>query len=145
MYELTKKKNLATKIILGLLALFIINTALKFIFKQPEATINDDLMKIASEINKHTPITVDSMTRLDNVTALTGNKLQYTYTITKASKENIDTTIVLASTKENMINMIKSNPKTKYFRENKIDIIVNYLDKNGFYVCMLAISHNDYK
>src|SRR5437762_2437840 len=144
MYKIVKKQSLIVKIISALIILYFITTALKLIFRQPEMTINDDLMRAASEINKHTPIIVDSMTRLDNVLALTGNKLQYTYTITKAEKDNLDTTILLANTKQNMINMIKTNPKSAYFRDNKVDILVNYLDKNEAYVCKLNISHNDY-
>lgn len=144
MYEIVNKKSPAVKVISSIIILFIVITALKFFFKEPEVSINDELVKVANEINKHTPITVDSMSRLDNVLALPGNKFQYTYTITKANKDNIDTTMLLANTKQNMINIIKTNPNATYFHDHKVDIFVNYLDKNGVYVCKLLISHNDY-
>ena len=57
MYEIVKKQSLIVKIVSTLIILYLITTALKFIFRQPETSINDDLMKVASEINKHTPIT----------------------------------------------------------------------------------------
>ena len=144
MYEIVKKQNIVVKIISALIVLYLINTAIKFIFKQPEINLNDELMKVSSEINKHTPFTVDSMTRLDNVIPLSGNKLQFTYTLTTLERENIDTTILLANAKGNMKEIIKSNPKFAYFRDNKIDIFVNYLDKDGKYVCKALISYNDY-
>ena len=144
MYEIVKKQNIVVKIISALIVLYLINIAIKFIFKQPEINLNDELMKVSSEINKHTPFTVDSMTRLDNVIPLSGNKLQFTYTLTTLERENIDTTILLANAKGNMKEIIKSNPKFAYFRDNKIDIFVNYLDKDGKYVCKALISYNDY-
>lgn len=101
-------------------------------------------MIISNEINKRTPLIVDSMTRLDNVQALTGNKLQYNYTITDADKDQIDTSILKSNTKPNMTNLIKTNPKANYFRENKVDILVNYVDQKGVFVCNLVVPSTDY-
>lgn len=144
MFELIKKQNIVVKIIATLIVLYALTSAIKFIFKQPEMSINDELMKVSSEINKRTPFVVDSMTTLDNVIALPGDKLQYTYTITKLSKDNIDTTILIANAKKNLKETFKSNPQTAYFKENKIDIVINYMYKDGKYVCRALISHNDY-
>ena len=144
MYEIAKRKNLAARIVLALILLFILNFVIKNIFNT-EASINDKLVKVANEINKHTPIIVDSMTRCDNVIALTGNKLQYNYTITNLEKKEIDTTILLSSVKEHMLNIIKTNPKVAFFRDNNVDFIASYSDKKGNYVCSALFSHNDYK
>lgn len=144
MFELIKKQNIFVKIIVTVVVFYAVGAAIKFIFRQPEMSLNDELMKVSSEINKRTPLVVDSMTTLDNVIALPGDKLQYTYTITTLSKDNIDTVILIANAKKNMQETFKSNPQAAYFKENKIDIIINYLDKDGKYVCRALISHNDY-
>ena len=107
MYEIAKRKTLTTRIVLALILLFILNFVIKNIFN-PEGNINDKLVKVANEINKHTPIIVDSVTTCDNVTALPGNKLQYNYTLTNLDKKDVDTTILLSSVKEHMFNIIKT-------------------------------------
>lgn len=144
MIELIKKQHIVVKIIGTLIVLYIINSAIKLIFKQPELSLSEELTKVSGEINKRTPLVVDSMTTLNYVTALPGDKLQYTYTITTLSKDNIDTTILIANAKKNMQETLRANPQAAYFRENKIDILINYLDKDGKYVCKALISHNDY-
>lgn len=50
----------------------------------------------------------------------------------------------MANTKQTMINMIKTNPKAAYFRDNKTDILVNYSDQKGAYICKLIIPNNEY-
>lgn len=144
MYEIVKKKSLTIKIITGIAILFVVTSLLKIFLKEPALTLDKELIAISNEINKRAPIIVDSITRLDNVQALNGNKLQYNYTITDTDKDEIDTVILKANTKQNMTNMLKTNPKAKYFRENKIDILVNYVDQNGTYVCNLSVPSTDY-
>ena len=112
--------------------------------KEPDLSVDKELLLISNEINKRAPITVDSMTRLDNVQALTGKRLQYNYTITNADIDQIDTSILKSNTKETMSNMLKTNPKSKYFRDNEIDIVVNYVDQKGIYVCNLTIPSKEY-
>lgn len=86
MYEIVKKKNVTIRIITGIIILFVLTSVLKLFLKEPDLGINGELVLMSNEINKHTPITVDSMTRLDNVSAMTGNSLQYNYTITNAAR-----------------------------------------------------------
>ena len=144
MYEIVKKKSLTLKIITGIIILFVVTSILKVFLKEPDLSVDKELLLISNEINKRAPITVDSMTRLDNVQALTGNRLQYNYSITSADKDQIDTSFLKSNTKQTMTNMIKSNPKAKYFRDNKIDILINYVDQQGVYVCSLTVPSTDY-
>ncbi len=144
MYEIVKKRNLTMKIITGIVILFVMTSILKLFIKEPDLSVDKELLLISNEINKRAPITVDSMTRLDNVQALTGNRLQYNYAITNADKDQIDTAILKSNTKQNMTNMIKTNPKAKYFRDNKIEILINYVDQKGVYICNLTIPSADY-
>ena len=132
------------KIIAGIAILFIITSVLKMFLKEPDLSVDKELLLISNEINKRAPITVDSMTRLDNVQALTGKRLQYNYTITDTDKDQIDTSILKSNTRQTMSNMIKTNPKAKYFRDNKIEIVVSYVDQKGVYVCNLTIPSTDY-
>lgn len=144
MYELAEKKSPGRKIFLGIICLLAVTTTLKFLLKEPEISINEKLMTAASEINKHAPINVDSVTTLDNVVALPGNKLQYNYTITKAENDSVDTAVLLSNTKVNMINIIRTDPKSAFFLDNNVDVVVKYSDQNGVYLCKVFISHSEY-
>jgi len=143
MYELTKKKNLWYRILIGIVILFVITQTLKFFFREPKVNINDELVKTANEINKHAPIILDSLTTFDNVNALNGNVFQYNYTL-NTEKSTVDTTELIKFAKENLLKQLKTNPKASYFRENDIEIQANYSDKNGTQICKIVVSPNEY-
>ena len=143
MYEIVKKKSLPLKIIIGVASLFLLTYLLKVFLKEPKLTIDKELVLISNEVNKLAPVIIDSTTRLDNVTALIGNKLQYNYTLTSFDKEEIDTTVLKENTILNMKELMNSNPKAKYFKDNKIEILVNYVDQNGGLICNFPIPNSD--
>jgi hypothetical protein len=143
MYELVKKKNWGYRILIGVVMLFAITQTLKFFFRQPQLTINDELVQTANEINTHTPIVIDSLTTFDNVNALKGNVFQYNYTI-NVEKSAVDTAELLKLGKEILVEQLKNNPKSAYFRDNKIEIQANYSDKNGKQICKIVVLPNEY-
>ncbi|MEO6732115.1 MAG: hypothetical protein ABIN01_12935 [Ferruginibacter sp.] len=143
MYELVKKKSIGMRILIGIIILFAITQTLKFFLKEPTLNINDELVKIANEINKHVPIVIDSLTTFDNVNALKGNTLQYNYTL-KAEKSAVDTTELIKIAKEGLLEQLIKNPKASYFKQNNIEIQANYADKNGVQICKIVILPNEY-
>ena len=143
MYELTKKKNLGMRILIGIIILFAITQTLKFFLREPAVNINDELVKTANEINKYAPIVIDSLTTFDNVNALKGNTLQYNYTL-NTEKSSVDTSELIKIAKEGLLEQLKKNPKANYFRENKIEIQANYTDKNGTQICKIIVLPNEY-
>jgi hypothetical protein len=110
MYEITNKKSITTKIAYGIIGLILLTALLKILFKEPELALDQELQEISNLTNKRTPIQIDSLTTLVNTQAIYGNKLQYNISI-KADKANIDTTILVATSKERVINMLKTDPK----------------------------------
>ncbi|MDP3393075.1 hypothetical protein [Sediminibacterium sp.] len=142
MYEITKNKSITTKIAYGIIGLILLSALLKILFKEPELTLDQELQEISNMTNKHTPIQIDSLTTLNNTQALYGNKLQYNISI-NADKANVDTTILVTTSKERVINMLKTDPKGSYFFTNKIDIIYRYTDKTGKYICQIIITPKD--
>ena len=143
MYELVKKKNIWMRILIGILALFLITQTLKYFLREPTLNINDELVKAANEINKHAPIILDSLTRFDNVNALKGNVFQYNYTI-QLEKSKIDSAELMKIGRENMVDNLKKNPKAKYFKENNVTIQSTYSDKNGIPICTISILPKEY-
>src|SRR5436190_22925305 len=102
MYELVKKKNIWTRILIGILALFLITQTLKIFLREPTLNIDDELIKAANEINKHAPIIIDSLIRFDNVNAVKGNVFQYNYTI-QSAKSKIDSAELVKIGKKSLI------------------------------------------
>jgi hypothetical protein len=145
MYELVKKKNFGARILIGILILFATTTVLKIAFHKPQPTLNDELIKSANEINKHTPIILDSLTRLDNVIALPGYILQYNYTILNIERSDIDTNVLKENTKQTLLDKLKNDPKAEFFRENNVELQAKYQDKYGVLLCIVAVTPYDYK
>ena len=144
-YELVKKKNLGTRIIIGIAILLLINTVVKMIFRQPQLTLNEELVKSANEINKNAPFIIDSTTRLDNVIALPGYILRYNFTITNFEKSELDTTLLKQSAKESMLAKIKTEPKAEFFRKNNVELQAHYQDKLGTFICLVSVTPYEYK
>ncbi len=143
MYELVKKKNIWQRILIGLIAFFLITQLLKFFLREPSFSINDDLVKTANEINKHCPIIIDSLVKLNTVNALQGNSLQYNYTI-QLEKSQIDTVELIKINRQDIISKLKKDSAAKYFKENNIVIRSNYSDKNGAQICSIIVLSNEY-
>jgi hypothetical protein len=143
MYELVKKKSIGIRILIGIAIMFAITQTLKFFLEAPRVNINDDLVKTANEINKHTPIIIDSLTTFDYVNALKGNTFQYNYTI-KLEKSAIDTIELIKIAKQGLLEQLKNNPKASYFKQNNIEIQANYTDKNGIQICNIVVLPNEY-
>jgi len=143
MYELVKKKSLGMRILIGIIILFAITQTMKFFMQEPKLNINDELVKAANEINKHAPIVIDSLTTFDNVNALKGNVFTYNYTI-NAEKLDLDTAEVMKIAKDGLLELLKKNPKTIYFKQNSIEIQANYTDKNRIHICTAVVLPNEY-
>jgi len=87
---------------------------------------------------------VDDITRLDSATRISGNSFLYSYTITSLEARQIDTAKAKKVLMPNIISNIKTNPKMKIFRENKVTLIYNYKDKNGEYFFSVYATPADY-
>lgn len=144
MYELTKQKSRGYMIVFGIIIFAFVTAVLKMAFREPKTSINDDLIKVANEINSHAPIIIDSTTRLDNVNALSGGIFQYNYTLLTMDKEAVDVNLLKTSSKESMIKQMKQNPNLAVLKDNNIDIQLKYRDKNGDDVASVYISANEY-
>jgi hypothetical protein len=105
---------------------------------------NVDMTKVANEINKKCPMTVDSITRLDNTAALFNNTFEYNFTILNADKADYDTNLLKEVVKLSALNNIKTNPQSKIFRDNSTSILYVYYDMNGSYLCNILLTPEEY-
>ncbi len=137
-----KKKVIGA--IVGVAAFFIAYFVAQQLFFKPP-TFDKQMMKTASEINKSCPIMVDAETRLDNTVALPNKTIQYNYTLVNIEKGDIDISEFENYLQPVILNIIKTSPDLKYFRDNDVTMAYNYKDKNGEYLLKLTFKPEDYK
>jgi hypothetical protein len=145
MYQLTKKKApLWSKVVVFLVLCALASELLKVIFGGP--TLDEALMQTSGEINKHCPIIIDSTTRLDNTGVLAGKYLAYNYTLLQYADEvRSDTAYYKKAMSENMLNMVKTNPRLAAAKKEGIGFAATWYDSSGSYICSLVIQPEDYK
>jgi hypothetical protein len=138
----TNKKTLGT--LIGIIAFAVAYIAVQqFFFKN--VSIDKEMMKLASEINKSCPVMIDAETRLDNTIGMTNRVFQYNYTLVNIEKATTDTMAMKNYLEPMIINLVRSNPQMKYQRDNKWTLNYNYKDKAGIYLFMLSITPDKYK
>jgi len=144
MDENLKKKRTTRITIVACIALVVIFSVAQMLIKK-SSTNNDVMTQAANEINKKCPIMVDSITRFDNSAALTNNVFQFNYTITNADKSNYDTIALQSAVRPITLNLLKTDPKYKLYRDNNTTLSFVYHDKNGSYLCNVLMNSNDTK
>lgn len=127
-------------IIVGVLAYILVK---QFLFAPP--SLDKSLMKIASEINKTCPMMVDSETRLDNTTALPNNVFRYNYTFINGTVDELDVEALEKAIEPRMINIVKTSPDMKAFRDNNVIMDYYYNDVNGEFITKVSITPDEYK
>jgi hypothetical protein len=137
-----KKINLGT--IVGLvIGLGITTFVQQYYFKAP--SFDKVMMQAASEINKSCPLMVDQDTQLDNSIAMPENTFQYNYTLINTEKSMVDVEQLKNYITPNLINIVKTHPDLKNFRENKVTIAYSYSDKNKEFLFKVSISPDLYE
>jgi len=123
-----------------LVAFFLVQ---KFIFSEP--SFDKQLAEIASELNKTCPMMVDEATRLNNAVALPNNTFQYNYTLITTDKQSVDTTEMKSYMTSHLINLVKTNPQLKPFRDKEVTMNYYYQDMNNQYLFLISIAPKRYQ
>ena len=136
-------KNTIPGVIVGVVVFFLAFFAVQhFFFNEP--TFDKMMTKIAAEINKESPMMVDSDTRLDNAIVLPGNVFQYNYTIINAEVENIDVQALKDYLEPIITNAVSTDPQMQFQRDYKTTMNYNYKDKNGRHMFLISVTPDKY-
>ncbi len=140
-------KNRSAKTIIGIAVVALFSLFFYVAMQQllPMVSIDADMTKIASEVNKDCPIMVDAVTRLDNTMGHPGRIFQYNYTLIYAEQSEIDTVIFKSQLEPGIINNLKTNPEFGFQRANGITMKFLYKDKDGLYICCITITPEQYQ
>jgi hypothetical protein len=122
----------------------IIALALMQYFFSQSPSVDEMMVKAASEFNKNCPLMVDQLTRIDNVVALPGKKFQFNETIMSLDTTSIGLEEIKKNLEPQIINNVKTNPGLKLFRDKKITMIHYYKDINGNFLFTISVGPEQY-
>ncbi|WP_067586599.1 DUF2569 domain-containing protein [Endozoicomonas ascidiicola] len=110
-------------------------------FAEDDTNINKLLINAASTINQNLPMHIDSDTRLDSTTSVSGNFI-YKYTLINYTIEDIDIQYFINSMSPVLKNGVCTSEEMKVFVEMKVPIKYMYYDRNGSQVTTITIMPN---
>lgn len=140
--EQYQKKHLGQ--VIGLAGALVLAFCMQLYFRKP-LSIDKLLVQTVSEINKSLPIQVDADTRLDNAGVLPGKAICYNYTLIKRTKDEVPVEQLQQVLSPKFINVIKTSPDLKLFREKGVTFSYNYWDKNAVFLFKIVITPEMYK
>nr|WP_136250807.1 hypothetical protein [Ningiella ruwaisensis] len=99
--------------------------------------ISSGLTDLVNELNKQTPLKVDSDTRLDSV-ATFANYMIYNNTLTDFDAEEVNPQLVAQHFEENVISQLCAMENFRPFIELELVMVYRYTDKNGKFITELS-------
>lgn len=136
-------KEISIKAMIGVGVTIIALALMQYFFSQ-SPSVDEMMVKTASEFNKSCPMMVDQITRMDNAVALPGRIFQYNFTMINMDVASIDKEELKKNLEPVIINTVKTSPELKLFRDKEITIVYYYRDINGNYMFKISVGPKQY-
>lgn len=107
--------------------------------------MQEELEKIAQNINAHCPIIIDQTIRIDSCQALPNNVLEYNYTILFIDATRINRHEFKDEMRNTLLYNLQNNSDMKNLIDNEVTLIYSCKDENGKSLGNLTLSPEDYK
>ena len=130
-----------TAIITGLIFYF----GVQHLMAPDKADFEQEMVKIAADINQRCPLMMDAATRLDNVMAIPGKTFQYNITLMNVEVEHANLESMKSFITPRIIENIKTNPDLEQQRQNKVTMSYLYKDKQGTSMFKVVITPEMYQ
>lgn len=111
--------------------------------KSADQKVNFFLKKTAEHASKNCPVQVDSILRLENVTAFSPATLRYNYSL-KLDTTKYDLNAFKQSLRTTTLNSIKTNPDAQVFRKLFTTFEYSCNDSIGNFLFRITIRPSDY-
>lgn len=126
-----------------LLLCIILVSAKIFLFK--DSSPDRDVLKFVKEMNKTCPTMVDVETRLDKVTALAENSLQFDYTLIYRHKDSVAIGNLRQYMEPVILDKIKTSPTLSRYLTKDLTWIYSYNDRNGDFIFKITYTPEQFK
>ncbi|MGQ7944446.1 hypothetical protein [Flavobacterium sp. WC2509] len=123
-----KKKLLIRKIIKIVIIVVIIGAAQYYFIK--EQPVSNELTALVTQYNSACPIMISDDIRMESVSQLPDNTVQYDFTLVRVQKESIDVAALKKSVAKEILSTAKTNPSLEAFRDNDSTVMYVYRDTN---------------
>jgi hypothetical protein len=106
-------------------------------------TVDEALVRIASETNKQLPMAVDRDTRLDNISPGPGRQFTYNYTFVNSRSEDFDSAAWHREARPLLQKKVCTNADLVPLFKHGVTLAYAYRGKDGGHVGKVAISPSD--
>jgi len=130
-----------TAIVTGLIFYF----GVQHLMAPDKPDFEQEMVKIAADINQRCPLMMDAATRLDNVVAIPGKTFQYNITLLNVDVEHVVPDSMKAFITPRIIKNIKTNPDLEQQRQNQVTMSYLYKDKQGTSMFKVVITPEMYQ
>lgn len=121
--------------VLGLIAVVVLFGC----SKNSNDSLDNALLKAASEMNKKLPMMIDSETRLDTTTG--GNKtFQYNYTLVNYSAANISSQEIHNALEQKIINGVCTTKEMEAFVKKGVTVAYAYYGNDGKQITVISVA-----
>jgi hypothetical protein len=131
--------------IIGCILLFCIILVSAKIFLFKDSSPDRDVLKFVKEMNKTCPTMVDIETRLDKVTALAENSLQFDYTLIYRHKDSVAIGNLRQYMEPVILDKIKTSPTLSRYLTKDLTWIYSYNDRNGDFIFKITYTPEQFK
>jgi hypothetical protein len=126
-----------------LLCCIILVSAKVFLFST--SSPDKDVLKFVKEMNKTCPSMVDAETRLDKVSALAENSLQFDYTLIYRYRDSVAIGNLKQYMEPVILNKIKTSPALSRYLSKNLTWIYSYNDRNGDFIFKITYTPEQFK
>jgi len=94
-------------------------------------SLEEELTKLATELNKRVPMKIDEFMRLDSATTIGETNFIYHYTIIGIEENGISADTIRNHIRPQLIDYVKSSEDLKPFRDNSVTLDYKYYNEKG--------------
>ena len=93
-------------------------------------SVGKELTALVTNYNSACPMMISNDIRMESVSTLPHNTIQYDFTLIRVQKESINVAALKKSVETEILASSKKNPSLEAFRDNGSTVIYNYKDGN---------------
>lgn len=123
-----KEKLLIRKIIQIAVVVVLVNVVQYYYSKN--IGIDKELVALVTKYSAACPIMISNDIRMESVTILSDNTVQYDFTLIHVQKETVDVSALKMAIEKQILDTSKTNSSLQAFRDNNSTVIYSYKDRN---------------
>jgi len=143
MEEKQRKKKLLIRKIIKIVFLLILIGLAQFYFVKEQPS-NKELTALIAKYNNACPMLISNDIRMESVTQLSGNRVQYDFTLLYVVKETINVSDLKKQVEKQILSNSKNNPSLEAFRDTNSTVVYHYMDRKQQNLFVITLTPDTY-